>query len=415
MQNVLQESARREERGLYINRDFLYLLAARSVSLVGDSWYSLAIVWWLYEKTGTSFALSKFHVANIVPRIVLGMFAGVYIDSVSRKRILVGGNVLATAVMVLTGLLIASPNFSLWHLYVVTAAMSVLVTFMRPADLALIPQIVSKDGLTKATSSTRFSGDLVAVLAPAIGGWLYYATSVQGIIWLNAVSFIGAAFLISLIRPTPAPLTTTPMSRLIFQGINLIFWKPIRALCLLNIALNFFMSAMAVLLAPFAERHLGAGALGFGLMITFITIGSLLGSLITSLRKSSEGAGRIILTCVIAAGAGYVLLSFIHELWAALALLAVMGFAVTTAGVHIDATFLRRLPNEKQGAFFGAYQSLNSLLRPLSLALLGYGGDALGVGRVFLVGGSVIVLIGLLATRSRSVLAEETKAPEYGT
>src|ERR1044071_9337163 len=108
MQNVLQGSARSEERGLYLNRDFVYLLAARSVSLLGDSWYSLAIVWWLYEKTGTSFALSKFHIANVVPRIVLGMFAGAYIDSVSRKKVLVGGNVLATAVMVVTGLLIAS-------------------------------------------------------------------------------------------------------------------------------------------------------------------------------------------------------------------------------------------------------------------------------------------------------------------
>ena len=413
MQNVLQGSARSEERGLYFNKDFLYLLAARSVSLVGDSWYSLAIVWWLYEKTGTSFALSKFHIANVVPRIVLGIFAGAYIDSVSRKKVLVAGNVLATAVMVLTGLLIASPSFSLWHLYVVTAAMSVLVTCMRPADLALVPQIVSDDRLTKATSSTRFSTDLVAVLAPAVGGWLYYAGSVQGIIWLNALSFIGAAFLISLIRPTPIPVASTPMSRRIFQGVNLIFWRPVRALCLMNIALNFFMSAMAVLLAPFAERHLAIGPLGFGLMLTFITVGSLLGSLITGLRKTSEGAGRIIIACVVAVGDGYVVLRFVHELWAALALLTCMGAAVTTAGVYIDATFLRRLPNEKQGAFFGTYQSLNNLLRPVSLALFGYGGDALGVGRVFLVGGGVIILIGLLALRSRSVLAE-TKPLENG-
>jgi DHA3 family macrolide efflux protein-like MFS transporter len=414
MQNVLQGSARSEERGLYLNRDFVYLLAARSVSLLGDSWYSLAIVWWLYEKTGTSFALSKFHIANVVPRIVLGMFAGAYIDSVSRKKVLVGGNVLATAVMVVTGLLIASPGFSMWHLYVITASLSVLVTFMRPADLALIPQIVPGDKLTKATSSNRFTSDLVAVLAPAIGGWLYYAGSVQPIIWIIAVSFVGAALLISMIRPTPVAAAVTPMSRRLFQGINLIFWRPVRALCFLNIALNFFMSAMAVLLAPYAERHLGTGPLGFGLMITFITVGSLLGSLITGLRKSTERAGRIIVMCVIAAGTGYVLLSFVHHLWAALALLTIMGSVVTMAGVHIDATFLRRLPNEEQGAFFGTYSSLNSLLRPLSLALLGYGGDALGVSRVFLIGGAVIILIGLLATRSRSVLAE-TNVPGEST
>jgi len=310
--------------------------------------------------------------------------------------------------MVLTGLLIASPGFSLWYLYVVTVAMSVLATVMRPADLSLVPQIVPEDRLTRATSSTRFSADLIAVLAPAVGGWLYYAGSVQGIIWLNALSFVGAAFLISLIKPTPIPVVTTPISRRLFQGINLVFWQPVRALCLLNIAINFFMSAMAVLLVPFAERHLGIGPLGFGLMITFITVGSLLGSLITGLRKSSKGAGRIIIACVIAVGSCYVVLSFIHELWAALALLTCMGGAVTTAGVYIDAMFLRRLPKEKQGAFFGTYQSLNNVLRPVSLALLGYAGDALGVGKVFLVGGGVIILISLLALRSRSVLAEIT-------
>jgi MFS family permease len=120
-------------------RDFALLWFGGLISIAGDWVLYAALPFYVYERTGSTIATAGMIVATLLPSVLLGSIAGVFVDRWDRKRVLVLTNLLQAATV---SVLLLVPSGWLWLVYAVAAVQSVLSSFSQPAESALLPSLV---------------------------------------------------------------------------------------------------------------------------------------------------------------------------------------------------------------------------------------------------------------------------------
>lgn len=149
------------------NRRYFPLWLGQLISNLGDTLHYIALVGWVYQRTGSSLAVSGAVFFEVVPVILLAPVAGIIIDRFPRKTILVGAD-LARAVFVIALLF----TTQLWQIYAIIVLVTVAGTFFNPAVNATLPALLDADDLLAANSVSWSTGRLVQILgsALALGG-----------------------------------------------------------------------------------------------------------------------------------------------------------------------------------------------------------------------------------------------------
>src|SRR6476660_5322653 len=135
-------------RDLMKNRNFRFLWLGQVISDFGDSLTNLALLFLINKLTGSTAALATMLIVLTVPQITFGLVAGVYVDRLDRKRIMIVSDLLR-GLLVLGFVPVASPNLG-WLLYVVAFVQASIGTRFTPARSALLPNIVPAAGLMAA-------------------------------------------------------------------------------------------------------------------------------------------------------------------------------------------------------------------------------------------------------------------------
>src|SRR5262245_42471808 len=128
-------------------RNFALVWSGGLISLTGDRVLSTALPFFVYEKTGSTLATGGMIIATILPHLLFGSIAGVYVDRWNRKQVMVAANVIR-AVILLTLLLV--PFGWLWVVYAVAFLETTFAAFFNPAENALLPRLVGEDRLLAA-------------------------------------------------------------------------------------------------------------------------------------------------------------------------------------------------------------------------------------------------------------------------
>src|SRR5918911_3956602 len=137
------------------------------ISNFGDTLHYIALVVLVFHLTGQGLAVAGLVAAEVVPVLVLGPVAGVVIDRVSRKTVLIGAD-LFRAALVLT---LLRPQGA-WHAYLVAAGLAAGNTFFNPTVQAVIPVLTTEQQRLAANSVAWSTGRLVQILASAVAGGL---------------------------------------------------------------------------------------------------------------------------------------------------------------------------------------------------------------------------------------------------
>ncbi len=177
------------------NANFRRLWAAQIVSEIGDWFYSLAIYSLLLEITGQARSVALALVLQVIPQTLFGPLSGIVNDRIRRKRVMIATD-LARVVIVFSMLLVRS-RAMIWLVYPLLFLESVMWAFFEPARTAVIPNITTSEDLILANtlSSTTWSLNLVA--GSALGGIALALLGYNASFVLNALSFLGSAFLLS--------------------------------------------------------------------------------------------------------------------------------------------------------------------------------------------------------------------------
>ena len=197
-------------------RNFGLLWLAGFISMTGDWVLMVGLPVEVYRRTGSTLATAGMMLAWLVPTIVLGSIAGVFVDRWDRRRLMIVVNLLL-AVTLLP--LLAVDAAGIWVAYVVLVLASCLEQLFEPAEVALLPNLLEggQDQLVTANALSGMNRQLARIIGPTIGGITVAAGGLAAVTVVDAVSFVVAAGLILAIRtsrgraePAPAQIATAP-------------------------------------------------------------------------------------------------------------------------------------------------------------------------------------------------------------
>lgn len=422
------------------NADFRRLWTGQVVSEIGDWLNNIAVLALVIQLAGArsvGLAVATYAIARHLPLFLFGPVAGVVVDRVNRRRVMIAADV-ARAVLAL-GFLLANGPGSLVLIYVVGASLFSVSAFFNAAKRASIPNLVgSTDELLAANSLSASTTAATIAVGSALGGVVATALGRDTVFVLNALTFLASALMIRRItRPVSskqraesveAMARSTSSSTLTAQLLPLTaYFKDFRE-GLRYVGRDRVLSAVFVVaggwgLGNGAARALyslfgarlgvqAAGRLGaafpsvaerptdFGISVLFVAmgLGGVFGAPLARRfnRGAVEGLGARMGRSLVLDGCGLLLFSLMPNLFGAAALLIAREINFAIWWTAQQTLLMQRTEDAFAGRVFASYETLTTLMMVGSILVSGAAADRLGIRAVAAGGGSVVMLSGLM-------------------
>jgi predicted MFS family arabinose efflux permease len=333
--------------------DLRALVAGQVVSVLGTQMTAVAIPYQVYELTRSSLDVGLVSLATLVPVLAGALLGGVVVDAVDRRRLLIAVSVVMAAVS--AGLAVnASARPALWPLFVCPALSGGLGTFEDSALGAVIPNLVRRSELPAANAMFQSIFQLGLVVGPALAGLLLAGIGVRFVYWTDAATFAAATAAALAIRPQPPAGGGQPAGlRSLLEGFSFIRGRQaIQGAFLIDLGATVFGLPKA-LFPAMAATVFGGGAATLGLLYAAPGAGALAGALTTGWTGRVRRQGRAVAIAVIVWGGAIVGFGLTSWLPAALALLAVAGWADVISAVFRSTIIQRAVPDALRGRLTG--------------------------------------------------------------
>jgi MFS family permease len=325
------------------------------------------------------------------PAIVLGLLAGAWVDRVSRKRLLIGLNLAAAAIVVSVPISYALGSVTIAHLYILVLAFGLLDPFWTPAWNALLPSLVKPDLLVDANSKMMLSFSATGILGPGLGAILIGIFAAPVVMLFDAVSYVAAAGFLTGVEPVrPEPVEETQAGsifRQIGEGLRLTFLDPMqRAITIPRVWLDLIDAISTTIIVLYVIREVGLTPSLMGLAFALSSAGFVLGAVIAPRIEHRLGTGgAIVLGLGLVAASPYTIVLANDGRSDAVNVLffALPGFIGGTGGViqWIGLSSLRQsiTPERLLGRVYASAGVLGEVLTVTGALIGGLLGEALGL------------------------------------
>jgi MFS family permease len=373
------------------NRNFRRLWIGQAVSQVGDWLDYVALLTLLLSLTGSGTVVAAMLVARFLPTFFIGPLAGVVVDRLNRKHIMVAADVCRACVVL--GLLLIERADQVWISYVVVAAVVSLTAFFEPARSASIPNVTAPEELVIANTLGAATWSVSLGLGSALGGFVTAAAGWRAAFVLDALSFAGSAWLISgIILPRSARTSGRRMGWWTLLGFaDLVegaryLRHHLSVASVVLVKTGWSLAGGLILLhSIFGERVYplwGSAAAGIGLLAMARGIGTAVGPILAR-RVIGETPRQMALGIGVGffvAGALYLVFAATRSLPAALVVLAVAHMGGSTLWVFSTTLLQILVPDVLRGRVFATELALLTLGLTISNFVTGWALDTLGVG-----------------------------------
>jgi DHA3 family macrolide efflux protein-like MFS transporter len=375
------------------NRAFLPLWSGLLVSNLGDWITYIAMYAVVYQQTHSALALVGLRLIHILPELLLGPFAGVFVDRWSRKKTLIVSP-LVSAVFV--ALLVFVHPVAL--IFLVEAAQTIAGMVFEPAVDAAMPNIVELEQLVQANSLSRITSTVSILVGGLAGGVVVSSLGAPFAFGLDAVSFLVIAVLVTTVhvREERASPSVASIERELLEGVRYLRERPLVANVVAAGALFVVApSAMFTLGIVFAESVLHAGPAGYGALLTGLGAGSLVGAVSMILARTRVREDLVFAATGIALGAAISLLGFSRSLALAATIYGIAGCMTMINSVAAVTLVQRLVPDHLRGRIFGVVSSFNHLGAFTSTVVVAAGAGLLGTAGLITTSGAVAAVAGI--------------------
>jgi MFS family permease len=383
------------------SRDFRVLISGQLVSVLGTQLTAVAIPYQVYLLTRSSLDVGLVSLAQLFPLLACSLLGGSVIDAVDRRKLIIVVEVLLAGTSAALAVN-ADLGPSLWPLFVFPAVAAGLAGLDSPARNAMIPNLVGSEQISAAAAMFQALFQTGAVVGPAVGGLLLAGSGVHFVYWIDVVSF-GASILaaVALSPQPPSPSARRPGLRSVAEGFAYLRGRQgIQGAYLIDV--NAMVFGMPRALFPaLALTTFGGGAGVLGLLYAAPGAGALVGALTTGWVNRVRRQGRAVILAVLVWGLAISAFGLVDWLPAALALLAVAGWADVLSAVFRNTILQLSVPDRLRGRLSGL--QIGVVQGGPRLGDLEAGGVADAFGNEFsVVSGGVLCIVGALAlARSR--------------
>jgi MFS family permease len=382
------------------NRHGISLLtAAILLSALGDFLAVIPLALHLQHDSGSGIVVAGLFIALWTPVALLAAPAGLLVDRFDPRRTLIAVS-LAQAV-VAAGLAFAGSTVEILAL---TALLGCGVAVANPAEFALVPAVADETRLKAANGRIESARYLGYTLGPLLGGALAASGGTHVALLIDAASFAVVALVALVLRPRPAPARDHADLGRARDGIVFLLRDRVLALVISVAFVSLlFMTASATAEVFFATDVLGAGDLGYGVLMTAWTAGMVLGAITLPRRVPAAAAATVALVAIAVQGAGLALPTLWLSVGFAAAAYVVGGSAQGLKNVLIRTLIHERVPERLHGRAYAAYNGLRNGAELVALAGGGLLVSAIGARWTLLLAGALPVLAALAGLAARRV------------
>jgi MFS family permease len=333
--------------GLWRHGDFLKLWAGETISMFGSQVDDLALGFVaILVLDASAFEVAVLGTLNFLPFIIFALPAGVWVDRLRRRPILIGGDFARAALLATIPIAYAADMLTLWHLYVVVFLVGFCQVFFDVAYQSYLPSLVDRDQIIDGNSKLEVSRSAAQLTGPGIAGALVEIFTAPYAVLVDALSFVASGiFLLGIRKPEEAP-TREPAAdgskpslwTELKEGLRFVFHNPnLRAQAGCTATSNLFSSLAFAIILVFFVRELGLSAGVIGLVFSVGAAGSLLAAFTARRISDRFGIGPTSIVMAAAFGPSFLLVAVAPAGNAAIPLLVaanlVFGFTVVVYNI----------------------------------------------------------------------------------
>lgn len=398
-------------RRVLANRPFALLWAGQLVSQSGDYIFDVVALWLVLELTGDVFKVGLTTATIFLPPVLIAPIAGVYIDKLNRRDILLASNIFQAVIVAGIAGLYSVGSLTFPILLILLFLLNSAAQFVRPTVSAVIPQLASKEDLSAANGLFSISSSLNQIAGFGIGGILILLLGLAVPIYYDSLTFLFAAVSVWQIARSAleAPdaqnigMPQTGIGRAGFrekflEGLRYIRTSPfLLELVALAIVLNFFAGGIQTLIAPYSKITINGNASTYGTMLAALSLGTVVGSVAVGKIDTRKYVGKILFVAVIGLGGSTALIGLTTSAFVAIGLMFAVGLFLAFANLPLQTMIQAKVPGNLLGRVFTSLGAIVTVATPVAAITTGSLAGSLMIGPTLLLYGSAMMLVTVVA------------------
>jgi len=292
----------RLQGALWQHADFLKLWSGQSISEIGTQVSQLAIPWVAAVVLHVSpIVFSLLGMLGFLPFILFALPAGVWVDRLHRRQILIVGDVCRAVLLATIPVTYALGVLTVWQLLAVQFVVGVFTVFFDVAYQSYLPSLVEREHLIEGNSKLQLTVSVAQVGGPSLAGGLIAAITAPYAIFADAISYVAATGFTLRIRKRevlPERTADSPRPAMLPELKEGIHWVVrnvhLRSIATCTASSNFFTGLAFAIFILYAQRVLHMSAVEVGGVFAAGSVGAIVGALIVNRIQRAIGVGPTI-------------------------------------------------------------------------------------------------------------------------
>ena len=393
------------------HRNFRLFFGGQTISLVGTWMTRVATGWLVYRLTGSALLLGTVSFAGQIPTFLLAPFAGVWVDRLDRRQVLVWTQALSMVQSLTLAALTLSGHITIPRLLALSVMQGCINAFDMPGRQSFMVKMVDdRRDLQNAIAINSSMVNMARLIGPSLAGMLIAVSSEGWCFLVDGISYIAVIASLLAMRlhaPVVKRAAASALSELKTGWTYVTGFLPIRTILLLFAVISLMGMPFVVLMPIFAARVLHGGPHTLGFLTGSMGLGALISALSLAARKNVRGLVRIIPVSAGVFGLGLIGFGLSHSFWLSMLMLMVAGMGMMQGMAASNTVIQTLVSDDKRGRVMSYYTMAFMGMAPFGSLLAGTMADAIGAPVTVIANGSVVLLgAAWFATRLPAVRRE---------
>ncbi len=376
--------------------NFRLYFGGQSISLVGTWMTRVATAWLVYRLTHSALLLGTVSFMGQIPTFLLAPFAGVWIDRLDHRQVLVWTQALSMVQSLALAALTLSGHITIPLLLGLSATQGLINAFDMPGRQSFMVHMVDdKRDLGNAIAINSSMVNLARLIGPSLAGLLIAATSEGWCFLVDGISYL--AVIASLLRmrlhaPVVKRIASSTFAELKAGWTYVSGFVPVRTILLLFAVVSLMGMPFVVLMPVFAAKVLHGGPHTLGFLMGAMGLGALASALSLAARKTVRGLVRIIPLSALVFGLGLIGFGFSRYFWLSMVMVLVAGAGMMQGMAASNTVIQTIVAEDKRGRVMSYYTMAFVGMAPFGSLLAGTLATAIGAPLTVIANGAAVIL-----------------------
>jgi MFS family permease len=378
------------------HRNFRLFFGGQSISLIGTWMTRIATSWLVYRLTGSALLLGTVSFAGQIPTFLVAPFAGVWVDRLDRRQVLVWTQALSMVQSLALAGLTLSHHITIHWVLALSVMQGIINAFDMPGRQAFMVQMVEdRRDLSNAIAINSSMVNMARLVGPSLAGMLIAVSSEGWCFLIDGLSYIAVIVSLLMMRvhaPAVARKATSTYTEMKVGWTYVSTFLPVRTILLLFAAVSLMGMPFVVLMPIFAAQVLHGGPHTLGFLMGAMGVGALISALALAARKSVLGLVRMIPIAAAVFGVGLIGFGLSRVVWLSLIAVLIAGMGMMQGMAGSNTVIQTLVPEDKRGRVMSYYTMAFMGMSPFGSLLAGSLAHAIGAPWTVVLSGSLVLL-----------------------